>query len=295
MKIAVQVSGNLRTFETCGPLLKRYLLDRYDCDVFVHTWDQLEHNQQSYHGGFTKKNGSLEVNDDIKKKVEQFYHPKKFVSENQSITGVVDGMFVEPRPVGHRNGPHNGTSCQTMWNGLWTQVAANKLRQDYQREKKVKYDFAVRIRPDVGLLEPFSIEPFLPFFALQKQTCVNFPACTYFLPAQAYGLKDYAMRGFVCLDVLYFSNPETMDSLMMILDHFDYFYRQVPKMFPADIAQRLFCGEDMWVLFQEYMGVAVRFGKINWVLKRMDSTQDVLAVHQDRIENSREHLTTKRR
>ena len=72
MKIAVQVSGNLRTFEVCGPLVKRYLLDRYDCDVFVHTWDQLEHGQQSYHGGFTTNYGSLEVDDDIKKKVEQF-------------------------------------------------------------------------------------------------------------------------------------------------------------------------------------------------------------------------------
>ena len=38
LKIAVQLFGHFRTFEKCAQALKENLLDRYDCDVFIHTW-----------------------------------------------------------------------------------------------------------------------------------------------------------------------------------------------------------------------------------------------------------------
>jgi hypothetical protein len=38
MKIAVCISGQPRAFEQGYEYLKRNLLDKYDCDIFIHTW-----------------------------------------------------------------------------------------------------------------------------------------------------------------------------------------------------------------------------------------------------------------
>jgi hypothetical protein len=38
MKIAVQLFGHLRTYKKCFPALKKHLLSKYDCDIFIHSF-----------------------------------------------------------------------------------------------------------------------------------------------------------------------------------------------------------------------------------------------------------------
>jgi len=41
MKIAICLSGHLRTFDKTFRSIKEKLLDVYDCDVFISTWNNL--------------------------------------------------------------------------------------------------------------------------------------------------------------------------------------------------------------------------------------------------------------
>ena len=47
LKIAICFFGHLRSFKRCAPALKRCFLDKYDCDLFIHTWDMLNHNTKT--------------------------------------------------------------------------------------------------------------------------------------------------------------------------------------------------------------------------------------------------------
>lgn len=49
MKIAVCFFGHLRTFKECATHIKHNLLDKYDCDLFMHTWSTYNHHTKTHH------------------------------------------------------------------------------------------------------------------------------------------------------------------------------------------------------------------------------------------------------
>ena len=49
MKIAVCFFGHLRTFKECAKHIKHNLLDKYDCDLFMHTWSTYNHHTKTHH------------------------------------------------------------------------------------------------------------------------------------------------------------------------------------------------------------------------------------------------------
>ena len=63
MKIAIQLFGHLRTYKKCLPALKKHLLNKYDCDIFMHTWDTYNHNTKTWHKN-KSKNLQNKVNQD---------------------------------------------------------------------------------------------------------------------------------------------------------------------------------------------------------------------------------------
>ena len=83
LKIAIQFFGHLRTFEKCAPSVKKHLLTKFDCDVFMHTWSETEHSTQTWHNSKSKVNN---VNEAILNKIEEVYLPKMSVIEKQVLT-----------------------------------------------------------------------------------------------------------------------------------------------------------------------------------------------------------------
>ena len=82
MKIAVQIFGHLRTFKECFPFLKKNLLDKYDCDVFMHTWDTIDHSTKTWHNNFMPNtNDNVEL---IKEDLISLYKIKKLKIEHQN-------------------------------------------------------------------------------------------------------------------------------------------------------------------------------------------------------------------
>ena len=54
MKIAICISGQPRNFKQSYPILKEYFLDKYDCDVYFHTWKTLNFESTNFGFGNTQ-------------------------------------------------------------------------------------------------------------------------------------------------------------------------------------------------------------------------------------------------
>lgn len=139
MKVALCLSGHLRKFESTFPSLQKYFLDRYDCDIFIHTWDKL-----GYHSRF--KNDSV-VNETNHKlvTVNQLYKPKKIVIESTSFIENLkqESAIYAPHLVNEPKPAHHMASM------FYKIFACNELRKHYQLENEVEYDWVIRSRTDL--------------------------------------------------------------------------------------------------------------------------------------------------
>jgi hypothetical protein len=77
MKIAICISGQPRNFKQSYESLKKYFLDKYDCDIYFHTWKTP--NFESTNFGFGNNQYSLTENN--YNDLIQLYNPKKYILE----------------------------------------------------------------------------------------------------------------------------------------------------------------------------------------------------------------------
>lgn len=143
-KIALCISGHLRTFDSNFKTVKEHILDKFDCDTFIHTWDTLG---LSYRPG----DSNLHIADTHKHlhTINQLYSPKKIVIEKAkhfNITPLMHQRCNEHRDI-------HGILAM-----FYKIEECNKLRQEYELENNFKYDFVIRFRGDLWLEELFPID-----------------------------------------------------------------------------------------------------------------------------------------
>ena len=127
MKIAICISGQARNFKQSYNSLKTYLLDKYNCDVYFHTWKTT--NFESTNFGFGNSQYSLTDND--YNDLIQLYKPKNYIIEKPIIFDA------------------SGIKCP-----IWRQPLNNSLSMFYSIYKSTqlvedKYDYIVRTRFDI--------------------------------------------------------------------------------------------------------------------------------------------------
>ena len=286
LKIAVEISGHLRTFDYCAPLLKKHLLDKYDCDVFIHTWNRLDHQQLSWHG----KAGSLgghkphALTPAIKQKVDDLYRPKVVIYDNEEKIKKVDGWLAEP----NKKKKFGGFSLQAVWNTLYTEVEAHKLMKKYAKKNNIKYDFVVRTRPDIAPLEPFAIEPYLPFFSINPETAIFFPSAVYITDPRHLYSKNFYINFAPSVDVFYLASPSAMDKMMNILNDFDFLFKELPRTLSPDNLRndvKIWNVEYLRVLYMQKINIAFHFGKLGRIIKRFNPKRDHTIVFPERMES----------
>ena len=133
LKIAVLLAGNLRTFEQTAPSLKKYLLDRYDSDVFIYTPNQLEHTAVAWHGHTGNGDQSpQDIGDEITAKATRLYNPTQLVISDDYKKIDTDGVwdFRYTLKTGKEHYPLTG--CYRMFFN-WQEV--NKLWQAHAKKK----------------------------------------------------------------------------------------------------------------------------------------------------------------
>jgi hypothetical protein len=139
MKIAVCLSGHLRRFEHTFPSLEKHLLKKYDCDIFIHTWDKL-----GYQSRF-KTDAIINETEQKLELINNIYKPVKMVIESSDymMTLKQESISYAPHLINEPKPPHHMASM------FYKIFACNEIRKYYQLENMIHYDWIIRCRSDL--------------------------------------------------------------------------------------------------------------------------------------------------
>ena len=131
MKVCLLLSGQMRNADEVFPSFKSNLLDRYDTDVFISTWNSHNVHQsinlfnpisvdiENYEAGFQSKWNQLVSHNEYK------------LETNANLVSMI-----------------------SMW---YKTLRANQLRKKYESTMGFKYDLIIKTRPDIIIEEPIDL------------------------------------------------------------------------------------------------------------------------------------------
>lgn len=167
LKAALCISGHLRTFLDNYKSVKENILDRLNCDVFIHTWETLG---MSYR--FTDGNLHFTETRNLVERIHQLYKPKQIVIEktkNFTITPLMRQRLIDGRDI-------PGII------GMYYKIEqCNNLKREYEQNGGFIYDCVIRFRGDLWVEQPIPINDstnlhhvFLPMYGNFGGACDQF-------------------------------------------------------------------------------------------------------------------------
>lgn len=132
-EIALCLSGHMRTYQSCANNLYEKLLNKNNCDIFIHTWEDKKTNW----------------NDVVK-----LYNPKNICIEQQK-------QFIDKFPRDY-NTPHgiiNNTFRISMFYKIYK---CNELKIEYENFLNKQYKYVIRTRPDIVLSRSLNVNDLDP-------------------------------------------------------------------------------------------------------------------------------------
>jgi len=165
MKVALCISGQLRSFARCFPTIKKFLIDPLNADVFMHVWTK------------TKRRDLLQkfkscLDDTSLEKALELAKPVSWVAEE--YTPEIESMLMDRYDTREiiQNTPQQRRdyilSATGMFHKIW---CANELKKEYEKSNGFKYDLVIRARPDFLFGSSLSEEDINN--ALTENTIVN--------------------------------------------------------------------------------------------------------------------------
>ena len=142
--IALCISGQMRTFRKCYGYLYENIIQVLDPDIFVHVWEKT--------GITTNARFVNDIENDTvtHETLESLYSPESAVIENfeQKYHTELDGVRI----------PRQLKKDSEGWKGnipmFYKMKKCNDLKSEVEREHGFRYDFVIRIRPDLMVTEP---------------------------------------------------------------------------------------------------------------------------------------------
>jgi len=127
MKIAICISGQPRNFKQSYMSLKKYFLDKYDCDIYFHSWKTPTFESTNFGGG----NHQYYLEEEDYNELIELYQPKKYILEHPIVFDA------------------SGYKCP-----IWRQPLNNTLSMFYSIYKSFQliegeYDYVIRTRFDI--------------------------------------------------------------------------------------------------------------------------------------------------
>ncbi len=143
MNVAIVLSGHMRCWNQVFPNFKEHFIDRYNPDIFIHTW--------SDEGWWVPQEGALGVHEksdmlDVEA-VREAYKPIQMVVEDFSD---YEPVFAE-RVKTFTNFYHRPRNIVSMF---YKMGACVNLLEEHILKTGKKYDLVIRMRPDMILHEP---------------------------------------------------------------------------------------------------------------------------------------------
>jgi hypothetical protein len=203
MKIALCLSGQARCVKQGYEFVKKNLLDGNDVTVFCHVWE------------------SPEVVDIELYKPEALMIEKSLTNDLSKYTNVPP-----PQPNWKVKDP-----ARAAWNLMYSLKVANELKNVYEDENNMKFDWVIRSRYDFALNTP------IPFAELDS-TKLYVPNCRM-TPARDFGNDQFA-----------FSSSENMDKYADGFNHIEKNYDSVTimigeEMMAANWREKGLVGENL--------------------------------------------------
>ena len=127
MRIAICISGQSRNFKQSYVSLKKYFLDKHDCDIYFHSWKTPSFESTNFGGG----NHQYQLNEEDYNELVELYQPKNYILEQPIVFDA------------------SGYQCP-----IWRQPLNNTLSMFYSIYKSFQliegeYDYVVRTRFDL--------------------------------------------------------------------------------------------------------------------------------------------------
>lgn len=256
LKIAVQLSGHLRTYQVCAPYLKKHLLDLYDCDLFIHTWSQTEHTSQSWYDDGVRA-APTSVDDRTRKSINEIYSPKKIKIETQNFIS-------EPGHFGTSDKIR--ISYQGLKYMLYGQNQVNRLRLEYEHETGVKYDYVVMTRPDIMPFEDLVFSNYEQEFRYYPKSSIHL---IHNSEIHLVGKKFFNYP--LAADVLYFSKPEIVNQITSHFEQYKYYFKDINSIFPKGVENpELAIFESL-----HQKGIIPRAYRFCFAIKRKNNRDDI--------------------
>lgn len=160
MKIALCLSGHSRTYKRTFPYWKKYLLNSYKADVFIHMWDTVgpkefpNHTNFDFAGTGIKESPRSDIND-----IVNTWNPVRLVFEpcteivKQKILDDVEPLLTAMKKLNFPNGDLF-TPMPTRFM-MYKRHACNKIKNDYEKLLGFEYDLVIQSRLDAAPIRPF--------------------------------------------------------------------------------------------------------------------------------------------
>lgn len=233
-RIAIQLFGHLRTFEYTFEsfnknLLKENILDDYQIDIFIHTWTELDHATINYRNLDGKALTDKLLTNETLSLVNKLYQPKKIVVESQ--LDCQNEVLIEK--IGQF--PRAKKGCL---NNSYTIYMVNKLRNEYELEEKIHYDWVIVTRPDIFFKSPFRIDNIMNCYV---KFGLKIPDKAIFHGFNPFGRGNLIEdpRFLAGSDLIFFGKPENIDKSSSLYTEFN------DNIFPEDF----YCMEVWWASF----------------------------------------------
>ncbi len=154
MKVAVCISGQMRSFEKCYSNIYENIIKPNNADVFIHTW--YDENNLRIEGVDPKRhNIYYEKGDDVK--VIDLYKPKSYLIEtpiyfrNPNIK--IPEKYIERIKTMRQNNIKD-ESIHHSYSMFYSIFKCNQIKEEYSYKNNIYYDCVIKIRFDIRPTEP---------------------------------------------------------------------------------------------------------------------------------------------
>ena len=168
MKIAVCLSGHLRTFDANYESWETHLFSKYDCDTFLHTWDVTGNKIGDGDVNVTEQLDSIGVTpQELKQKynftdvtIQSYTEPlQEFLEKSKRVRALRNIAGSSQNKIDFTK--RRATHIYSMW---YAALKSFALLEAYS----TKYDLIIRSRPDIRLNDSFNLDDI-------DNTCINWP------------------------------------------------------------------------------------------------------------------------
>ena len=179
MKIGVCLSGHYRNFDYNYESWNEYLFSKYDCDVFLHTWDVIGNRDKGDDVGFEENVDKLNYTpEELKQKynfkdvvIQQYDEPLQEFKEKskrvRELRNKIDIMKVVYTNIGTSSQEEINLSNRRVTHlySMWYKALKCFELLEYHSNQ---YDLIIKCRPDIRLQNSFNLNDI-------DIECINWP------------------------------------------------------------------------------------------------------------------------